>query len=266
MKDLEVNNYLDRIRVDDCSSDLLGLSRLQESHMENIPFENLDITVGREIKLGYQHLYEKVIQSERGGYCFELNTLYSKLLKALGFCVKPVLGRVWLSNPRHTPPRNHLAYIVKLEGRNYITDVGFGGLVTRIPLDIDSSTTVIEKDGMVRILPFSGDQLMVQRKGNRGWENQYSFDNMEASEKEIYTANEYMSTSPRSHFCRHKFVGINTKEGRIGLFNDKISIRKGINVVTKNRVEYGKDWLESIDANFSLSPNFTKSELSILFR
>jgi arylamine N-acetyltransferase len=265
MKDSEITKYLNRIKVDGCSLNLDGLTKLQELHMENIPFENLDIAVGRKITLNYRHLFDKVILKERGGYCFELNTLYSELLKALGFFPKPVLGRVWLSNPKGMPPRNHLAYIVDLEGRTYITDVGFGGLVTRVPLDINVSFPVNDKDGMVRITPFSDHQFMVQRKNEKGWANQYSFENVEISEEDIYIANYYMSTNSRSHFCRHRFVGRNTKEGRVGLFNNKMSTRKGIKVVGKKRVDFGEDWLEIIKNEFSLNLDFSNKELLVLF-
>jgi arylamine N-acetyltransferase len=265
MKDSEISKYLSRVKLDDCNSDLDGLTKLQEQHMENIPFENLDIAVGRKIELDHRHLFDKMILKNRGGYCFELNTLYAELLKSLGFSPKPVLGRVWLSNPKGLPPRNHLAYTVNLEGKTYITDVGFGGLVTRIPLDINVSSPVNDKDGAVRILPLADHQFMVQRKTEKGWASQYSFENVEISEEDIYIANYYMSTNPRSHFCRHKFVGKNTKEGRIGLFNNKIAIRKGMKMVNKKRVEYGEDWLGIVKNDFSIDLDFSKEELLVLF-
>ena len=266
MKDPEITQYLNRIKLDDCNSNLEGLTKLQEFHMENIPFENLDIVVGRKIKLDYQHLFDKIVSKKRGGYCFELNTLYAELLKSLGFFPRPVLGRVWISNPRKLPPRNHLAHLVDLDGKTYLTDVGFGGLITRIPLDINNASPISDKDGMVRIVPFADHQFMVTRQIEKGWENQYSFENVEVSEEDIYISNYYMSTNSRSHFYEHRFVGRNTEEGRIGLFNNKISIRKGIKVVDKKRVNFGKDWLETMSNKFSLQLDFSEKELEVLFK
>jgi arylamine N-acetyltransferase len=265
MKDSEITKYLSRIKLDDCRPNIEGLTRLQEHHMENIPFENLDIVVGRKIALDYRHLFEKLIIKKRGGYCFELNTLYAELLKSVGFSLKPVLGRVWLSNPLKTPPRNHLAHIVELEGRTYITDVGFGGLMTRIPLDINVSSPINDKDGMVRVIPFVDRQFMIQRQDEKGWTNQYSFENIEISEEDIYISNYYMSTHPKSIFFNHKCVGMYTKEGRIGLFNNKLLFRKGIKVVDGRRVNFGKDWMETIKSKFSLDLDFSEEELTILF-
>ena len=265
MKDPDITTYLSRIKLDDCNPNLKGLTKLQEHHMENIPFENLDIVVGRKIALNYHHLFDKILIKKRGGYCFELNTLYAELLKSLGFFPKPVLGRVWLSNPKRTPPRNHLAHMVYIKGRTYVTDVGFGGLITRIPLDINVSSPVDDKDGMVRVVHFADHQFMIQRQTEKGWTNQYSFENIEISEEDIYISNYYMSTNPNSHFFFHKFVGKNTKEGRIGLFNNKMSTRKGIKVVDKKRVDFGKDWLEIIKNEFSLQLDFSEKEFNILF-
>lgn len=265
MKDAEISEYLSRIKLDDCNANLEGLMELQERHTENIPFENLDIIVRRKISLNHDHLFEKMIMKNRGGYCFELNVLYAELLKSLGFSPKPVLGRVWLSNPKGTPARNHLANLVELGGKTYVTDVGFGGLITRFPLDINRSTPVNDKDGIVRVIPFTDRQFMIQRQTDKGWENQYSFDNMEIGEEDIDISNYYMSTHPNSHLFFHRIVGRNTKEGRIGLFNNKMSTRNGIKVVHKKRVEFGEDWLETIKNKFSLNLDFSENELRALF-
>lgn len=265
MKDAEIAQYLSRIKFDNFNSNLEGLTKLQEHHMEHIPFENLDVVVGRDIALNYNHLFDKIIIKNRGGYCFELNTLYAELLKSLGFASKPVLGRVWLSNPKNLPPRNHLAHIVELEGRTYITDVGFGGLISSIPLDINVSSPMNDKDGMVRVSPFGDHQYMIQRHDEKEWTNLYSFENIEISKEDIEISNYYMSKHPNSHFYHHKFAGKSTKEGRIGLFNNKLSLRKGIKVVDKKRVDFGEDWIETIKREFSLQLDFTEHEFNVLF-
>ena len=266
MKHLEVAQYLSRINLSDCHPTLEGLTQLQEHHTEHIPFENLDIVVGRKIVLDLPHLFEKVVTKKRGGYCFELNTLYAELLKSLGFSPKPVLGRVWLSNPLKTPPRNHLAHLVELEGKTYLTDVGFGGLMTRIPLDINVSSPVNDNVGMVRVIQIADQQFMIQRETEKGWANQYSFESVEISEEDIHISNYYMSTHPNSIFYSHRCIGKNTKDGRLGLFNNKISIRKGIKVVDKKRVDFRKEWLEAIKNEFSLDLDFSEEEFAILFK
>ena len=90
MKDYEITKYLERVKLDDCNNSLDDLKKLQQSHMINISFENLDVIAGRSINLDYENLFNKIVNNGRGGYCFELNILYSFLLKALGFSPKPV--------------------------------------------------------------------------------------------------------------------------------------------------------------------------------
>jgi N-hydroxyarylamine O-acetyltransferase len=234
--------------------------------LENIPFENLDIVVGRKIALTFPELFDKIVLKKRGGYCFELNTLYAELLSAVGFSPKPVLGRVWLSNPNRTPPRNHLAYLVELDGRTYVADVGFAGLTSSIPLDINVSTPVNDKDGLLRVKELSGLQFMIQRHNGKEWTNLYSFEDVEISEEDIDISNYYMSTHPKSHLIQHKCVGRNTKEGRIGLFNNKMSTRKGIKAAGKKRIDFGEAWIETIKTEFSLELDFSEKELTRLFK
>ena len=265
MKDSAITKYLSRIKINNCHTDLLGLTALQELHTINIPFENLDIIVGRKIDLNHDHLFKKIISQKRGGYCFELNILYAELLKSLGFSTKPILCRVWLSNPKNIPPRTHLAHLVDLEGRTYITDVGFGGLISRVPLDINVSTPVNDQVGMVRIVPFADQQFMIQRLVEQVWMDQYSFEKVIISEEDIEVSNYYMSSHPKSHFYYHRFVGRNTADGRIGLFNNKMSIRKGIKVFDKKRVDYGQEWIETIKREFLINLDFSKKELKLLF-
>jgi N-hydroxyarylamine O-acetyltransferase len=234
--------------------------------MENIPFENLDVIVGRKINLNYKNLYNKIVTNERGGYCFELNILFSQLLKAIGFTPKPVLGRVWLRNPKKIPPRNHLAHLIEIDYKVYVTDVGFGGLTTRIPLDINETAEINDKDGVVRILPFGENQFMLQRKVDNDWSNQYSFENVDISEEDIEISNYYMSTNHNSHFIKDNFIGKFTQNGRVGLFNTQMSIRNGINTIDKKHIPYGSEWIETLKTKFGLRLDFSQKELNKLFQ
>ena len=265
MKNIEISNYLKRINLTDCNNDLDGLINLQVNHIEHIPFENLNVIVGRKIDLTIDHLFNKVVKNKRGGYCFELNTLYSNLLTSLGFSSQPVLARVWLRNPAQTPPRTHLAHLIELDGETYITDVGFGGLTTRIPLNINDPNEVNDKDGVIRIAPHGNNQFMVQRQVKGEWANQYSFETVEISFQDIEVANYFTSTNTKSHFCHDNFIGKFTADGRIGLFNNQLSIRKGLEVVEKREISYGPEWLEAIKNSFDLTLDFSEKEFEMLF-
>ena len=56
--------------------------------------------------------------ARRGGYCFEQNGVFERVLRELGFNVRSLLGRVVLSNPPALPPRTHRLLLVELEGES----------------------------------------------------------------------------------------------------------------------------------------------------
>ena len=81
---LELEAYLHRIGVGTPPSpDLAGLEVLHEAHCAAIPFENLDILLGRPIALDLTSLQAKLVAGRRGGYCFEQNTLFAAVLEVL---------------------------------------------------------------------------------------------------------------------------------------------------------------------------------------
>ena len=107
---------------------------------------------------------------------------------------------------------------------------------------------------------------MVQRKIKNGWANQYSFDNLDISQEDIEISNFYMSTNPKSHFYKDRFIGLFMEEGRIGLFNKQLSIRKGIKVVDRKEFPYGSKWIDILKNQFNIQLDFTKQEIERLFK
>ena len=149
---MHISDYLSRIGLDAVPPPTLdGLHLLQDHHMRHVPFENLDVLLRRPLKLTPDALFEKIVGGRRGGYCFELNTLYAALLAEAGFAPVPMLARVWLRDPIETPPRTHLVYRVNMDGQDWISDVGFGGRAARVPLKIEDGYELDDGDGRIRI-------------------------------------------------------------------------------------------------------------------
>ncbi len=75
--ELDVQKYLARIGFCDTPVPSLDvLSRLQELHLQQVPFEILIIHAGRRIELEIAAFFSKVVERERGGFCYELNGLF----------------------------------------------------------------------------------------------------------------------------------------------------------------------------------------------
>ncbi len=85
---MDMQSYLERIHYHaSLEPTLQTLRALHEAHLLAVPFENLDIHLGREIVLNEAGLWTKIVKHNRGGFCYELNGLFSLLLRALGFQV-----------------------------------------------------------------------------------------------------------------------------------------------------------------------------------
>src|SRR5690348_7230935 len=93
---MDTQQYLDRISCEGCASPTPGVLRsLQKAHLLSVPFENLDIHYKIPIELNARGIYEKVVIKRRGGFCYELNSLFGELLSSLGFNVKLISARVF---------------------------------------------------------------------------------------------------------------------------------------------------------------------------
>ncbi|NLB29925.1 MAG: arylamine N-acetyltransferase, partial [Clostridiales bacterium] len=135
--DAETDRYLNRIGLTraEVSLDREGLNKLQRSHLWSVPFENIDLfDYDRPVDFGTAEVFDKIVNKNRGGYCFELNAALMLLIEALGFTVHAAGARIVIpDNPEELPmPLTHRASIVTIDGKRYYCDVGFG--MTTAPL------------------------------------------------------------------------------------------------------------------------------------
>jgi N-hydroxyarylamine O-acetyltransferase len=122
---VNVDAYLERIGYEGSREPTFEtLSALQRAHMLSVPFENLDIHLGRRLVLDREANFEKIVVRGRGGWCFELNGLFGWLLEQLGFAVTLLGSRVDDSHGAGSDMA-HLLLRVDLE-QPWICDVGFG--------------------------------------------------------------------------------------------------------------------------------------------
>ncbi|MDX1632657.1 MAG: arylamine N-acetyltransferase, partial [Thermoanaerobaculia bacterium] len=95
MESFDLQRYLARIERRNVSQRTENALRaLHAGHLSAIPFENLDVRLGRGISLDLGDLQDKMVRGRRGGYCFEQNTLFMAALAAMGFRVERLEARV----------------------------------------------------------------------------------------------------------------------------------------------------------------------------
>ena len=196
-----LDDYLKRVGLADAGPpDVETLRRLHAAHVAAIPFENLDILLGRGIRLELDHVADKLIAQRRGGYCFEQNTLFLSILRDLGFAATPMEARV---RARGTAlrPRTHMVLTVQVEDRQWLADVGFGGegLLEPLPLDGEQS---IRCAGLTYRIVEEGDLRVLQMRGTSDWEDEYAFALQPAHPVDFEMANWFTSTYPQSPFVR----------------------------------------------------------------
>ena len=83
---MQLDAYLGRIRYNGPRTPTAETLRiLHRQHMLTVPFENLDISLGRKIVLDPERFFDKIVGSGRGGFCYELNGAFASLLTAVVF-------------------------------------------------------------------------------------------------------------------------------------------------------------------------------------
>ena len=110
---------------------LIGVHR---AHLLAIPYENLDIQSDVPVSMEIGAIFEKIVRSGRGGWCYEMNGLLGAALETLGFQVTRLAGGVHRAKVGDAAFGNHLVLKVNLD-EPWLCDAGFGdGLREPIPL------------------------------------------------------------------------------------------------------------------------------------
>ncbi len=209
------------------------LRRLQRKHLLSVPFENLDIHLGRPIKLDQKSFYNKIVGKRRGGYCYELNGCFARLLSNMGFNVRMLSARVATKDGGFSPDFEHMTLLVRLKGKRWLADVGFGDSFTE-PKQIDNSTPQKDDGQLYQISRKDGKRVLSRWNDPlSSWEPQYAFSLRPRSLVEFAARNRYQQTSPRSHFTQGRLISRLTPTGRVTLTDTRLIMTNG-----KKRIEH----------------------------
>jgi N-hydroxyarylamine O-acetyltransferase len=231
----EIRQYFDRIGLSGVELvDLNTLRHLQRRHLLKIPFENLDIHYGRKIRLDPRKLFEKIVLQKRGGFCYELNGLFNGFLQTLGYATYLVSARVSDGRGGFGEEFDHMAIIVRIDGKEYLTDVGFGEF-TFEPLRVETNLLQTDERGLFVIENYDETYLIVRKLGESGKEDQYLFSLAERRIEDFAGMCNYHQTSPKSHFTQKKICSLPFEGGRYTLTGDSFKVTKG-SMITEEAV------------------------------
>ncbi len=133
---MQLAQYLQRIGFDGrATADIQTLRRLHRLHLEAISYENLDVQLGRPLGFDLPAIFHKLVLSGvRGGWCYEMNSLFAWALEEIGFAVTRLACGVERELSGDRTIGRHMALCVDLQ-QPYLVDVGFGdGLIEPVPI------------------------------------------------------------------------------------------------------------------------------------
>jgi len=259
---MDADAYLRRIGLTRGDVEARGretLARLQRAHVLTVPFENLAIAgdpwddrAGAGVSLDPATLEAKIVDRERGGFCYELNGAFVALLDELGFEATRNAGRI-VGDGGVELPANHLVPTVDLD-RTYVADVGMGTPKIRRPVPIDGTAVGDEVDVRWRVVESDRpdvDYLVQYREpGEADWTDRYVFTH-EPREMDYFAATcDYLTAAPESVFTGSTTVTIGTGDGHVKLSDRELErVENGSETV---RTLGREEWNEVLATEFGI--------------
>lgn len=197
---MRLQAYLDRIGFEGAPhADLETLRRLHRGHLEHIPYENLDVVLGRPVDLDIERTFDKLVTRRRGGWCYEMNGLLAWALEETGFDVTRLAGAVRRAELGDAFIGNHLVLLIQLD-RAFVADVGFGdGLLEPVPL----AEGPIEQMGFVSKLEQIEDGWWRFHNHQYGGAPSFDFRAEPANPSVLAERCVFLQTSPQSPFTQN---------------------------------------------------------------
>jgi N-hydroxyarylamine O-acetyltransferase len=218
---LDLAAYLDRIGfAGTARPDRATLDAIQRLHMLAIPYENIDVQLGRPGTTDPAAAFDKLVTRRRGGWCYEMNGTLGLALAEIGFDVTRVEGAVMRPVWGEASKANHLVLWVKLPEGPVLADVGLGCGPLR-PFEIAPSAFAADGFGFSLAAEDDGWWRLTNHPGL----NPPSFDFRlaPAVEPALEARCQYLRTDPDSIFVQNLIVQRYTPGGFISLLGRTLS-------------------------------------------
>jgi N-hydroxyarylamine O-acetyltransferase len=248
---VDLERYLDHIGYDGpLAPSPEALAELQRCHLTTVPFEALDPYLGVEVSVEPADAYRKVVEDCRGGFCFELNGLFSWALEELGYEVRRLAAQAQKGDGQLGPHFSHLTLLVELN-RRWLVDVGFGSPFFLEPLDLDERSNQVRGGRPYRIHE-EGGRLFAEEVGAEE-ENGYRFTLEEHVRADFAEQCRIYSTDSNSSFSRRGPVAISFEDdGWLSMTGTRVrGERAGERF--ERKIESPEQWHRELGANFGLT-------------
>jgi N-hydroxyarylamine O-acetyltransferase len=202
------------------------LTALTRAHIASIPFENVDVLLGRGISIELDAVCQKMIAGRRGGYCFEHGTLFQAAIDRIGFRSTAHAARVLTLVPRQQAARTHMFLTVAIDGESFLVDPGFGGHGPLVPVPVHEGVDARDGADRHRVVRHDDEWVLEAEIDGRMvplWtstlEPQYPVD--------FEVANHWVSTASRSPFVNRLMLRALMPGGRTSVMNRDVTLLRG---------------------------------------
>jgi N-hydroxyarylamine O-acetyltransferase len=255
---MDVEAYLRRIEYHGPGSPSgQTLRDLHRQHLYTVPFENLDIALGVPIALDPDALFDKIVSRKRGGFCYELNSLFSELLKGLGFRVEMLSARVRSADGRFSREFDHMLLKVAMEEGSSIADVGFGDS-SLDPVRIEATNAHLDPRPEFAVVAANGAWELVRRQSDGSYLPDYCFTETRRQLTDFSEMCLFHQTSPDSHFTQNRVCTKALPNGRLTisamrLIETRDGIRRESALMSKENLrtclskQFGIEFADDID-------------------
>lgn len=196
------------------------LAGLQLQFLYHVPFENLDIHLGRRVTLSLPETYTKIVERGRGGFCYECNHLFYAVLARLGFRVT-LHGARMLTEGSMPLDRGHMVLAVELE-HTWLVDVG-NGRSCREPLRLDGGGSACSEGIDYRVRPYQDGYALFCRDADSDWAPRYRFGVEPLPAEAFEQPCRLQQTAPESRFTRHRLASLALPDGRVTLLDAELT-------------------------------------------
>lgn len=241
---IDLDRYFDRIEYNGPREPTLEvLNAILARQPDAITFEALDPLLGIVPDLDPKAIDSKLLDARRGGYCFEQNALLLRTLRTLGYDAEGLIARVWWMRLDDAAPGpwSHMAVRVRLNGRDWLADSGFGSCVPTSALDFDIARPQETAHERFRILP-SDDGWVLEAELDGSWARVYEVRRTPAASDEYRVMNELAAT--RSHFASDLILARTTPDERIVVSGNRLTRRSPSGII--ERAELDAQGLEDV--------------------
>jgi N-hydroxyarylamine O-acetyltransferase len=202
------------------------LAGVLRAHMSSIHWENLDVLLGRGVRIDLDSIYDKLVAARRGGYCYEHCTLLSAALSHIGLTPIAHAARVVYARPRADAARTHMLLTVPIDGVSYLLDPGYGGFGPLVPMPVVADAVFRDGRDAYRLLKQDREwtlEAMIDGEWKPLW-----ISTLEPEPPiDFVMANHYTATHPQSRFTTMLLLRALTPDGcRVTVANRDVTITR----------------------------------------